>query len=90
MRQGDPVTSDLPILIVNAGIDPGCPPELARAALRHLSHGQFVLVPNVTHGATRNSPCGASIARAFLRDPTKAVDTTCLRTQPDSFTFPAA
>lgn len=88
-RQGDPVTSDLPILIVNAGIDPGCPPELALAALKRLKRGQFVLVPNVTHGATRGSPCAASIAQAFLRDPSKPVDTTCLKTQPDSFTFPA-
>ncbi len=89
-RQGDPVTSDLPILIVNAGIDPGCPPELALAALKHLKHGQFVLVPNVTHGATRGSPCAASIAQGFLRDPSKAVDTTCLKTRPDSFAFPAS
>ena len=66
-----PVVSSLPILILNAGIDPGCPPELAQAAVKRFSKGQLVIFPYLTHGVTRN-PCAASMAKAFLRDPNQA------------------
>ena len=82
-----PVVSSLPILVLSAGIDPGCPPELARAAVQRFSHGQLVIFPYATHGVTRNSPCGAKIARAFLNDPTKPVDTACVAPEQTGFHF---
>ena len=82
-----PVFSSLPILILSAGIDPGCPPELAQAAVRRFSKGQLVIFPYSTHGVTRNSPCGAKIARAFLNDPAKPIDTTCVAPEQTGFHF---
>lgn len=81
-----PVVSSLPILILNAGIDPGCPPELAQAAVKRFSHGQLVIFPYLTHGVTRN-PCAAKMAQAFLRDPTMPVDRTCLAGEQSGFHF---
>jgi pimeloyl-ACP methyl ester carboxylesterase len=84
-----PVTSDLPILVLNAGIDPGCPPELAQTAVRRFSQGQLVILPFATHGVTRNSPCAAGLARAFLRRPTEPVDAACAGSEQDRFRFSA-
>lgn len=82
-----PVVSSLPILIVNAGIDPGCPPELAQSAVKRLAHGQLVIFPYATHGVTGNSPCAAGIARGFLQAPGKPVDATCVATEQTGFHF---
>ncbi|CAN5244672.1 alpha/beta hydrolase [soil metagenome] len=86
-RQADPIASDLPIFVLNAGIDPGCPPELARSAVKRFSHGQLAIFPYATHGVTRNSPCAASLARAFLRDPSKPLDQACVATEQTGFHF---
>jgi pimeloyl-ACP methyl ester carboxylesterase len=82
-----PVTSDIPTLFLSAEFDPGCPPELAKAAARRFSRGQFVMVPNSTHGVLRSGPCGRRLIRAFLQDPTAPLDTSCLKTHPVSWTF---
>lgn len=82
-----PVTSALPTLFLSAQFDPGCPPELAQAAVKRFAHGQLVIVPNTTHGVVRNSPCGRKMIRAFLADPSKPVDVGCLKTDPVSFDF---
>ena len=86
-RQADPITSDLPIFVLNAGIDPGCPPELARSAVKRFSRGQLAIFPYATHGVTRNSPCAASLARAFLRDPGKPLDQACVAAEQTGFHF---
>lgn len=85
--ENQPVTSDIPTLFLSAQFDPGCPPELAKAAARRFSHGQFAMAPNTTHGVYRHSPCGRRVIRAFLADPTAPVDTRCFQTEPASFTF---
>jgi pimeloyl-ACP methyl ester carboxylesterase len=82
-----PVASDIPTLFLSAQFDPGCPPELAKAAAARFSHGQFVMVPNTTHGVLRAGPCGRSMIRAFLQDPTAPIDTSCLKTEPERFDF---
>ena len=85
--ENQPVTSDIPTLFLSAQFDPGCPPELAKAAAKLFSHGQFAMAPNSTHGVYRNSPCGRRVVRAFLANPNAPVDTSCFQTEPGSFTF---
>ena len=75
------------ILILNAGIDPGCPPELARTAVKRLRRGQLVIFPYATHGVNRNSPCAGGIARTFLRDPSRPVDQSCVAAEQTGFHF---
>ena len=85
--ENQPVSSDIPTLFLSAQFDPGCPPELAKAAAKLFSRGQFAMAPNTTHGVYRNSPCARRVIRAFLANPDAPVDTTCFQTEPGSFTF---
>ncbi|AQR62850.1 alpha/beta hydrolase [Brevundimonas sp. LM2] len=73
-----PVHTAIPTLFIAAEIDPGCPPALTRAAAANYRDSQVMIVTNATHGVTGQNACAARAARDFLRDPTKAVDQTCL------------
>ncbi len=85
--ENQPVSSPVPTLFLSAEFDPGCPPELARAAARRFPHGQFVMAPNTTHGIFETSACGRRMIRAFYADPSAAPDTSCLHPEHDRFTF---
>ena len=82
-----PVRSAVPTLFLSAEIDPGCPPPLAEAAARRFAHSAFVMVPNTTHGVESQSACARGMTRAFLQDPSKAPDTSCLHPEHDRFAF---
>jgi pimeloyl-ACP methyl ester carboxylesterase len=82
-----PVSSDVPAFFLSAEFDPGCPPELARAAVSRFRNGQWVLYPGTTHAVYRNSTCARQMIRAFLADPTATLDRTCLATSPERFEF---
>jgi len=84
---GVAMSSDVPTLFLAAEIDPGCPPELARAAVARFSRGQLFIAPNATHGVTWGSPCARRMVRAFLRDPTAKVDGGCLEGETPRFEF---
>lgn len=73
-----PVVTDIPTLFVAAEIDPGCPPALTEAAAKGYSNSQVVIVTNATHGVINASRCTVTMARDFLRDPSKPVDRSCL------------
>jgi pimeloyl-ACP methyl ester carboxylesterase len=87
IAEAQPVASDLPTLFLSAQFDPGCPPPLAQAAAARFARSQFVLVPNTTHGVFRLSPCARQMVRAFLGDPGRPVDRTCLSAMPERFDF---
>lgn len=73
-----PVKTAIPTLFLAAEIDPGCPPELTRAASKGYQGSQVVIVTNATHGVSRNSPCARKMIRSFFQDPTRPVDRSCL------------
>ncbi len=79
--QPTPVRSEVPVLIFAGEYDPATPPEWGRHALATLPHGFFLEVPGESHVAA-NRACAAGIARAFLRDPTRLADTSCLSQAP--------
>ncbi|MEO6225766.1 MAG: alpha/beta hydrolase [Sphingomicrobium sp.] len=87
LAENRPVSSDIPTFFLSAQFDPGCPPELARAAVARFSHGQYVLFPNTTHALYRNSSCARHLIRAFFADPNARLDTSCITSQPDRFAF---
>lgn len=84
-----PVKTAIPTLFLAAEIDPGCPPELTRAASKGYRGSQVVIVTNATHGVSRSSPCVRGMIRGFFQDPTKPVDRSCLPAAdtPMSFTY---
>jgi pimeloyl-ACP methyl ester carboxylesterase len=82
-----PVKTAIPTLFLAAEIDPGCPPELTKAASKGYQGSQVVIVTNATHGVSRSSPCVRKMIRSFFQDPTKAVDRSCLPAADTPMTF---
>jgi pimeloyl-ACP methyl ester carboxylesterase len=80
-REAEPVSSDVPTLFLAAEIDPGCPPDIARATAARFSRGQLAIAPNTTHGVTSRSRCARGMVRAFLAAPERRVDSSCLPTE---------
>lgn len=72
------LTSDIPTLLLAAGIDAGCTAEATLEAVQTLSRGQAIVFPNATHGLVRLSPCARGITKAFLQDPTAQADRGCI------------
>lgn len=81
-----PVTSDLPSLILTGINDPVTPPSYAQLAASHLSHSFYVEFPSTGHDVLGNNPCANLLAEAFLDQPEKAPKASCL-SQPQRFKF---
>lgn len=75
----EPVSSDVPSLVVVGSLDPIQPPPVARRMAATLSRSAVVELPGIGHGAVFGSPCGAELLRSFVAsaDPS-AVDTSCV------------
>ena len=82
-----PVVSPLPTLILAAGIDAGCPVELAEAAVQRLANGQLALFPNTTHSVRWQSRCAQGIVARFLDEPRAKIDTSCIAVEHAKFEF---
>lgn len=82
-----PVKTSIPTLFLAAEIDPGCPPELTRAAARGYAGSQVVIVTNATHGVTSRNACARKMVRAFFADPGQPVDRSCLPAADAPMTF---
>jgi pimeloyl-ACP methyl ester carboxylesterase len=78
-REAEPVTSDVPALVMVGTYDPITPPAYAEQVAAQLSNVYFYQFPGHGHGVgLGQSPCAVNIMRAFLDDPTVAPDTSCL------------
>ncbi len=71
-----PVTSNVPTLVLAGEFDPVTPPAWSALAAETLSNSQYVLLSGESHGVS-TSDCGNSIIQEFLADPSGAVDTSC-------------
>jgi pimeloyl-ACP methyl ester carboxylesterase len=74
----EPVRSDIPALVLAGAFDPITPAKWGRSAAEFLSNGWFYEFPGQSHGTMRTSACAREIALAFLKDPSKQPDSTCL------------
>jgi pimeloyl-ACP methyl ester carboxylesterase len=77
----EPLTSDVPILLMVGQFDPYGPRPLVEQAARTLSRSQVVVVPNYGHNVL-GLDCPVSIRNAWLDAPTAAPDTNCLGSIP--------
>ena len=82
-----PVKTKIPTLFLAAEIDPGCPPDLTRAAAKGYKGGQVVIVTNATHGVTSRNACARKMVRAFFANPGQPVDRSCLPAADAPMTF---
>lgn len=80
-RENQPVTSDIPALVLAGEFDPITPPAWGRMTAGHLSHAYFYEFPGNGHWVTRSSRCALSMALAFWEDPSAAPDAACLQSQ---------
>jgi pimeloyl-ACP methyl ester carboxylesterase len=81
-----PVTSDIPVLLLNGELDPATAAEHARLLDAELPDSQYILFPG--HGHVQSQfPCAVAIMAAFAADPAARVDTSCIPPAP-SFETP--
>ncbi|MGF1595867.1 MAG: alpha/beta fold hydrolase [Acidimicrobiales bacterium] len=73
----EPVTSDVPSLLLAGEYDPITPPSFAEAVLPGFSKGELVVVPHVGHGVVGDE-CGNDLLRRFLAEPLEPLDTACV------------
>ncbi|MEW5868392.1 MAG: alpha/beta fold hydrolase [Chloroflexota bacterium] len=73
-----PVSSDLPTLLMSGEFDPVTPPAWGRHAAESLSNGYFFEFPGLGHGAGHLPGCPRRMLLAFWEDPTRAPDASCL------------
>lgn len=69
-------TNDIPVLILNGGLDPATAPEYGALVASSLPQSQNVVVPDGGHIQWRH-PCGETIFDAFLTDTTVPVNSSC-------------
>ncbi|UCD98479.1 MAG: alpha/beta fold hydrolase [Chloroflexota bacterium] len=74
----EPVQSDVPALVLAGTFDPITPARWGRSAAEFLSSGWFFEFPGQSHGTMRTSACAREIALAFLKDPSRMPDSTCI------------
>ncbi len=77
--ENQPVTSDIPTLVLASANDPVTPPAFAQLAARTLSHGMYLETTGIGHTVTGNTgKCGAKIVLAFYAHPDVAPDAGCV------------
>jgi len=79
---------DLPILVMNGGIDHATAAEWGGYAMAGLSNARMVTVPLTEHGSTRYSQCAKDIAHTFFLYPNAALETTCVEQFRPVFVLP--
>ena len=65
----DPVTSDIPTLLLSGEFDPHTPPKWAHLAAETLTLSHSIVVPTAGHGVGMDTPCGLRLTGAFLDAP---------------------
>ena len=73
-----PVSSDVPTLLLNGRFDPITPPEYGIEASRTLPNSTVVIFPNVGHAAFDSGDCANQILQDFIELPEREVDLSCV------------
>jgi pimeloyl-ACP methyl ester carboxylesterase len=76
--QRQPVASAIPTLILAGEYDPATPPAYGQLAAQTLSKSYFFLFPGDGHGVVGRVSCATSMFHAFLANPDRPPDSTCL------------
>jgi pimeloyl-ACP methyl ester carboxylesterase len=84
-----PISSDIPALIVVGAFDPETPPELGVEMARTLPNATVVVLPDASHAALSSpSACAMRILAAFLDAPSGTHDTSCAALDQPRFSLP--
>ena len=74
----EPVSSDIPTLLMTGEFDPITPPAWGQQAAAHLAHAYFYEYPGVGHGASALPGCPQQMFVAFLEDPHSPPHDACM------------
>lgn len=74
----EPVSSDVPTLVLTGQFDPITPPAYAEAAAATLSNSTLVVNPYGSHGVAFAGGCVDNVITAFLSNPASPPDTSCV------------
>jgi pimeloyl-ACP methyl ester carboxylesterase len=77
-----PVWSGVPTLIFVGEFDPTTPPASGRRIAATLSSAHLIVLPARGHDVNVPNPCTAQIRQAFLDNPERAPDTSCVAALP--------
>ena len=73
----DPVSSDVPTLLLSGRFDPITPPGFATAVAPRLGRATEVVQDGRGHGIWYGDECIAEIVQSFVADPARELDTSC-------------
>ncbi len=73
----DPVTSDLPVLLLSGELDPVTPPSFAETTLQTLSNSQHLIAKGQGHNVFPLG-CMPTIINDFITDPKQELDVECM------------
>lgn len=73
----DPVTSDIPTLVLSGDMDPLTPYHWAEKTVETLENGQMVTFHGMAHDLLGTTICARVITANFLDTPMSPVDTSC-------------
>lgn len=86
----DPVTSDVPTLILQGDYDKPTPIYMGQTAASELANSTYVLIPQQDHGTWRTAEsCVGQIASAFVQDPEAELDLSCLEARQPQWVLPS-
>ena len=80
-----PVRSDIPTLLLVGSLDPIHPRDSSEAIASHLSRARLFECPGLGHGTVLAHRCPRDLMRAFLTDPERELDATCIAGMPGAF-----
>lgn len=76
--ENEPVSSDIPTLVLSGEFDPITPPSWGQLVAENLENSFFYTFQTVGHGVVRSDACALQIAVDFVNDPTTAPDAACI------------
>lgn len=76
--ENEPVSSNVPLLVISGRYDPFTPPTWADRATAGFQNRYIYTLPAAGHDSASAGPCPKSIVSAFFATPTQAPDTRCL------------
>lgn len=74
----EPVSSDIPTLVLSGRFDPITPPEFGDVVARTLSRAYVYTFPDTGHAAVSSSACADTMLKAFLDNPAQPPDSSCI------------
>ena len=81
-RETEPVSSEIPTLVLAGTADIATPPAWSALAADTLPNSIYLEFPGLEHGLIGNNECLNTITLAFLDEPRSALDRSCIAALP--------